>query len=98
MYGYQRPINGVLKVNGYEGAKAYQLPPGSSMPLFAADDDVFYIKETDSGGYPSIRAFRFEEISIESKLAFVTREEFDRLKEMLEDAQQHIREKESEAK
>ena len=78
-----QPINGLVSVTGIEGAKAYQLPPNSSMPLFDKDDDVLYVKTTDAAGYPTVRAFRFSPMEqIEAKVVSVesvTREEFDEL-------------------
>ena len=31
---FAQPVNGLVSVTGIEGAKAYQLPPNSAMPLF----------------------------------------------------------------
>lgn len=78
-----QPINGLVSVTGIEGAKAYQLPPNSSMPLFDKDSDVLYLKTTDAAGYPTVRAFKFSPIEqIEAKVVdveSVTREEFEEL-------------------
>lgn len=54
-----QPIDGLIRVTGIDGAKAYQLPPNSSIALFDANNDIFYIKTTDGAGFPSIRAFSF---------------------------------------
>lgn len=56
---YQKPVEGLVRVTGLEGAKMYQLPPNSSMPLFDGNEDVFYVKTTDGAGFPTIRTFRF---------------------------------------
>lgn len=56
---YQRPVEGLVRVTGLDGAKMYQLPPNSSMPLFDGNEDVFYVKTTDGAGFPTIRTFRF---------------------------------------
>lgn len=78
-----QPINGLVSVTGMEGAKAYQLPPNSSMPLFDGDEDVLYVKTTDAAGYPTIKSFRFEPMEpIEAKVVeadYVPRSEFDAL-------------------
>ena len=78
-----QPINGLVSVTGVEGAKAYQLPPNSSMPLFDNDSDVMYVKTTDAAGYPTIRTFRFEPMEpIEAKVVeadYIGRSEFDAL-------------------
>ena len=54
------PVNGLVSVTGIEGARAYQLPPNSCMPLFDRNKDVIYLKTTDAGGFPTIQSFRFE--------------------------------------
>lgn len=61
-YSQQRPQNNLLKVTGPESAKAYPLPPNSEVCLFDAENPVFYVKTTDSSGYPSLRTFQFEEV------------------------------------
>lgn len=78
-----QPVNGLVSVTGMEGAKAYQLPPNSSMPLFDANEDMLYVKTTDAAGYPTIRAFSFAPIQQEQEQQadFVPRSEFDALVE-----------------
>ena len=63
---YQQPVNGLVSVTGIEGAKAYQMPPNSAMPLFDADSDILYLKTTDSAGYPTIREFTFHPVEREA--------------------------------
>lgn len=77
----QQPVNGLVSVTGIEGAKAYQMPPNSSMPLFDANEDILYVKTTDSGGYPTIRAFQFTplEQQAQPQQDYVTRADFDAL-------------------
>lgn len=79
-----QPINGLVSVTGIEGAKAYQLPPNSSMPLFDGDNDILYVKTTDAAGYPTIKTFRFEPLeqvpqAPEQGADYVQRPEFDAL-------------------
>lgn len=88
---HTQPINGLVSVTGIEGAKAYQLPPNSSMPLFDGNQDLLYVKTTDAAGYPTIRTFRFEPMEpvgpIEVKaepVDYVSRSEFDKLAAMVE--------------
>jgi hypothetical protein len=78
---YQQPVNGLVRVTGMEGARAYQLPPNSSIALFDGTQDLMYIKTTDAAGYPTIRTFRFEpaEQPQAPQANFVTREDFDAL-------------------
>ena len=82
-----QPVNGLVSVTGMEGAKAYALPPNSSMPLFDADEDILYVKTTDAGGYPTIKAFRFEPIEQPKhapNMQYVTFEQFEELKKSFE--------------
>ena len=84
-----QPVNGLVSVTGIEGAKAYQLPPNSSMPLFDADADVLYVKTTDAGGFPTVRAFRFEPVEDPIEVVpvspdYVTREDFQALMEKVD--------------
>lgn len=78
-----QPVNGLVSVTGIEGARAYQLPPNSSMPLFDANEDMLYVKTTDAAGYPTIRAFSFQPVQGEqpSETEYVPRSEFDALVE-----------------
>ena len=52
----------LIRVTGMDGAKAYQMPPNSVVPLFDADNDIMYVKSTDGTGFPTIRAFAFQPI------------------------------------
>lgn len=77
-----QPVDGLISVTGVEGAKAYQLPPNSKIALFDADSDVFYVKTTDAGGFPTVRAFRFapmEQAEPQQPEEYVPRTEFDAL-------------------
>ena len=76
-----QPVNGLVSVTGIDGAKAYQLPPNSSMPLFDANDDILYLKTTDGAGFPTIRTFSFAPVEEhpEATAEYVTREDFDAL-------------------
>lgn len=56
--------NGIIWVQGIEGAKAYQLAPNSNTVLLDSENDgIFYIKVSDNIGMCSLRLFRFEEIT-----------------------------------
>lgn len=43
---YNQPQNGVVWVQGVEGAKAYPVASGSSVMLMDSEENVFYIKTT----------------------------------------------------
>mgnify|MGYP007098934710 CR=1 FL=1 len=84
----QQSSNGVIWVQGEEGAKAYIVAPGSSVMLLDSEGSCFYIKSTDQSGMPlPLRIFDFTvRTSSKQKAApqtlpqdYITREEFDRL-------------------
>lgn len=56
-FGGPAPMS-ITKVTGIEGARAYMVAPNSSVALFDDSRDVFYLKTTDAGGYPTIRVFQ----------------------------------------
>ena len=88
--------NGLVQVTGLEGAKAYRMPPNSAVALFHNTEDIFYVKTTDGAGFPTIRAFKFEEINTSNEHAeFITRNEFDELRGMIEDVKLSISEQQS---
>ena len=100
-YGYQnmpimpyqqaatQPVNGVISVTGIEGARAYQLPPNSCMPLFDQTNDILYVKTTDAAGYPTVKTFRFEpyeqQIEVKPLPDYVSRSEFDSLSDKVDE-------------
>ena len=78
--------NNLIRVTGIDGAKAYQMSPNSSVALFDSESDIMYVKTTDGAGFPTIRTFRFEPIEDVPKAqdAYITRDEFDALKQEVE--------------
>ena len=82
---YQRYMpqtnNGIVWVQGVEGAKAYQLMPNSNTVLMDSENDgIFYIKTSDNVGMCNLRVFKYEEVTEQPKpqidtSQFVTREE-----------------------
>lgn len=85
----------LIRVNGIEGAKAYQMSANSIVSLFDANDDIMYIKSTDGAGFPSIRTFSFTEvkqdIKQEVKQDYISRQEFeDFKKELMNNGKQSI--------
>lgn len=87
----------LIKVNGLEGAKAYQMGPNSSVALFHESEDILYVKVTDGAGFPTIRTFRFEpfEVEPEKPTKYVTMEEFEKFKREIANGKQSIRKTES---
>lgn len=80
----QQP-EGLIRVSGIDGAKAFPLAPNGRVALFDDSRDVFYVKTTDAGGYPTLTAYAFAPLQDTPAPApdYVTRAEFDELKEMI---------------
>ena len=88
-----QPAQQLQKVNGLDSAKAYQTQPNSQVALFDANEDIMYIKTTDASNFPTIRIFKFSEIT-ETEIKderYVTIDEFNKFKEELLNGKQHIR-------
>lgn len=96
---YRQTAQQLTRVTGVEGAKAYQMPPNSVAPLFDSGSDIMYIKSTDDAGFPTIRAFSFApldntpppQLPALDLTQYVTREEFNALREELSNAKQPVR-------
>lgn len=81
--GLQGQIKSLTRVNGLEGAKAFQVMPRETVALFDGNDDIFYIKSADDGGFPTIKAYRFAEIDLTGNKPtndYVTKSEFEELR------------------
>lgn len=99
----QEPIQNLIRVNGIEGAKAYQMPANSTVALFDANNDILYVKSTDGAGFPFIRTFAFTEVKeVENettKVDYISREEFENFKkELMNNGKQFIPESEQPVK
>lgn len=89
----QQPVNqGLLWVQGVEGAKSYLVAPNTTVLLMDADAHRFYLKSTDGTGIPNLRTFEYSEVppnalqvvqnvpdNLDDK--YVTRPEYDALKQ-----------------
>ena len=58
IYQQQVPSFQITKVNGENGAKAFQMPPNSSIILLDESNPKVYIKETDGASYPKLSAYK----------------------------------------
>ena len=88
-----QPRDGLIRVTGMEGARAYQMPPNSAAALFDGGQDVFYVKTTDGAGFPTIRAYSFQPMEQAQAMGaneYVTRAEFEQLKEMIAHGKQPV--------
>lgn len=89
----QQPRDGLIRVTGMDGARAYQMPPNSAVALFDGGQDIFYVKTTDGAGFPTIRAYSFAPLQEQAALQapdYVTRTEFNELKEMILSGKQPV--------
>lgn len=65
----------IVKVNGEGGAKAYQMPPNSSILLLDETEPVIWCKTTDGAGYPNLTAYTITPRQQEKPADFKTLEE-----------------------
>ena len=91
----QEQSQNLIRVNGIDGAKAYQMNANSTVALFDSNEDILYIKNTDGAGFPSIRMFKFEEVNettkSEEKQDYISRKEFEEFKkELMNNGKQSI--------
>lgn len=91
----QQITQNLIRVNGIEGAKAYQMPANSTVALFDTNEDIMYVKTTDGAGFPIIRTFSFTEIKEDTKVSqntdYISRQEFeDFKKELMNNGKQSI--------
>lgn len=57
-----QPANGILWVQGEEGAKAYMVAPNTTVLLMDSDGSSFYLKSADASGMPQpLRIFDYKE-------------------------------------
>lgn len=49
--------NQITRVNGRNGAEAYNLQPNSSVLLLDETQPVVWLKQTDGGGYPTLTGY-----------------------------------------
>lgn len=94
----QQSNNGIIWVQGEEGAKAYMVAPGNSVLLMDSENSAFYIKSTDNSGMPMpLRIFDYVERNakqqmqnIKPNVEYVTRQEFDALSARINDIMANI--------
>ena len=77
---YQTPVNPfrqdfmqrqeIIKVNGENGAKAYNMPPNSSILLLDETQPIVWLKMTDGAGYPTITPYSITPYQPEQKPDF----------------------------
>lgn len=78
-------------VQGLEGAKIYQVQPGTSVILMDSSSQTFFIKSANTAGMPELHAYSFKEIyEINGQVisqAYVPQQEFVQLKKQFDELQ-----------
>ena len=86
-----RQSNGIIWVNGEEGARAFVMAPNSNAILMdEVNEGRFYIKTTDNIGMCNIRTFNFKEVidvtpanSAINSVQFATKQDIQELRDMM---------------
>ena len=80
--------SGIMWVHGLEEAQRTPIAFGTTMALWDADSETIYVKTMDTAGRESIRILDYTERKPETKDTpkedYISREEFDSLKNELE--------------
>lgn len=76
--------NSMVWVQGEAGAKAYVLPPNTTLPLWDSEAQVIYIKSVDGSGKPTMTILDYVDRNApaennESHIEYVTKEQLDTL-------------------
>lgn len=84
-YSYQPQQNSnsttIQYVNSIDSAKAFQIPPNSSVLLMDSTMDRFYVKKSDASGFSTIDAYDFHKVDNTTPANdFVSRQEFEELR------------------
>lgn len=82
----QNGSQGILWVQGEAGAKAYMMAPNTTILLMDSEGQRFYLKSTDMSGVPTLRTFKYTEVTSQPmqeevpENKYVTRQEYDEIK------------------
>lgn len=98
----QQSGQGLIWVQGENGAKSYLVAPSQSVLLMDSEQSCFYIKSADASGMPQpLRVFDYKERKaierpqsdfIQTTDKYVTREEYEALKGKYDDLEAKINE------
>lgn len=84
-----QPSNGIVWVQGIEGAKAHPVAAGQSVLLMDSDQNCLYLKSADQTGMPTLRVFDYKErIAAPQEVPngnYVTKEELEKAIAALEE-------------
>ena len=84
----QNRQNGIIWVQGEEGARAYMIPPNSTAMMLDSDNEgKFYIKTTDNIGMSNLRTFSFKEVidlqPVENTDKYATKADLQEIKNLI---------------
>ena len=75
-------------VQGEAGAKSYMVAPNNTVLLMDSESDCFYLKSADQSGMPSLRKFKYEEVTQSvsappegKNISYVTKDEYNAFKD-----------------
>ena len=79
--------NGLTWVQGESAAKSWAVAPGNTVLLMDSENPMFYLKTADAVGMPSMKVFRYEEVTAQPPSVpvstgtdkYVTRAEYEEL-------------------
>lgn len=80
----------IIWVQGIEAAKAYEVLPSTSVILMDSESETFYIKSCDETRRPTLRVYEYKQVEnnkpdkVSATSDFVSRKEFDELKQTLD--------------
>ena len=82
----------VVRVNGKNGAEAFQMPPNSSILLLDETAPIVWLKMTDGAGYPTLSPYDITPHKTEAIQAYIDTESLEkrilRLEEMVNELSQ----------
>ena len=79
------PTQSVPYVNGRQSADNFAMQPNSSVILMDSTRDRFYLKKADASGSCTVEAYDFVKAEDDAKPDYVTRKEFEELKEIVKE-------------
>lgn len=89
-YAQNQNNNGMIWVQGIEGAKSYLVAPNTTVQLWDSEANCVYLKSADATGMPSMKILDYTireneqpqtPIKEEKAVDYVTKEEFDAFRE-----------------
>lgn len=88
---------GIQWVQGIEGAKSYQVQPGTSVILMDSESQTFFIKSANAAGMPELHSYAFQEVHegkgqviSQPPVDYVPRKDFLDLKKQFDEFQEQV--------